>query len=304
MIISLVAIGFWALWNLLFLPLSVDHTPLCGSCHAVSRAYRTARLSAHKNVGCLACHRNQSVGGRLALDFRGVRNLAAAFGGASPHRQHVDNDACLTCHNKIAVGVVKTGKIKMSHREVVEAGWRCATCHGGAGHELGGAKSGLQRPSMDKCAGCHLSQPSLRACRTCHTGAPAPGGEKKPAALGALAHTKDWKTNHGAAPVGGCPICHKGTFCKSCHKVSLPHNKTSWSYEHGDVARADGKPCESCHKPEFCRDCHQTPMPHPADFGRGHGADKNSAKPLCFNCHLKYQCEACHSTHKTHRVMR
>ena len=300
---ALIAIGLYIFWSSVFLPVSADHTPLCGICHAPSQAYRSAYLSAHGEIGCLACHRSPGIGGLLASDFLGLHNLGSEFTRAPAQEQHVDNDACLVCHDRIMDEVTKTKNIRMSHREVIDAAWRCDDCHGNAGHTLPGIKTGLQNPSMDKCFGCHRAPAQLRRCGACHIGRIAKGAPNNISALGSAAHTKDWKSGqHGVAPQGSCPVCHDGAFCKSCHKISVPHDQTEWPYKHGRAALNNKKACDQCHRAKFCLDCHKTPMPHPAGYDRKHMSDKQSFSPACNNCHLGYECAACHRAHKTHRV--
>lgn len=300
---ALIAIGLYVFWSSIFLPLAADHTSLCGRCHATSRAYRNSYFSAHREIGCLACHRNPGIGGRLSADLRGLRNLSAGFGRSQPQEQFVDNDACLACHDEITDEVSKDRTVKMSHREVIDAGWRCGECHGNTGHKLGGIKGALQNPSMDKCFGCHLSQPRLRRCRACHIGSIPKGTPKNVAAMGSAAHVKDWKrSKHGQAEQDPCAVCHEGAFCKSCHKVSLPHSKANWPYQHSAAAKIDEQACHQCHRPQFCLDCHKVPMPHQNDYNRKHMTDPAGADTVCYNCHLKDQCEACHRAHKTHGV--
>lgn len=300
---TLIVIGLYIIWSSIVLPMSADHTSLCGRCHATAQAYKTAYFSAHRDIGCLACHRNPGIGGRLAADFRGLRNTVANYTKEPSNERRVENDACLACHDEIMDEVVEGKKIKMSHREVIDAGWRCGECHGATGHTLSGIKAKLQNPSMDKCFGCHLNETRLRKCGACHVGPIVKGAPKKTVSMGNAAHTADWRRRgHGQSSQELCSVCHERTFCKRCHKVSLPHPKGTWPYDHGAAAKIDEKPCMKCHGADFCLNCHRMPMPHEKDYNRRHMVGTAGIQAVCLTCHLQSQCEACHRAHKKHGV--
>ncbi|MCK4268043.1 MAG: hypothetical protein KAX16_04355 [Actinomycetia bacterium] len=293
-------VGLYLFWSLAVLPISADHTPVCGACHAPSAPYKTTGSSQHKDIGCLACHRDPGVGGLLTADIRGFRNLKSILFKNPAQEKFVANDACLSCHDKILDGIVKTKSIKMSHREVIDAGWRCGECHGVTGHKLSGLKTKIKSASMDKCFGCHLRKAALRECDVCHVGEIKKNGLKDPKAMGQLAHVENWtRGDHAFANNRQCPVCHKPDFCEACHEISLPHSKANWPYNHGSAAAFNPGNCNTCHKPEFCLNCHGVTMPHPPDFEKEHLAVIN--QETCFTCHFRTQCERCHATHKRHR---
>lgn len=301
---ALIAVGLYIFWSSIFLPLGADHTSICGQCHAVSTAYGSTLDSQHPDVGCLACHRNPSIGGRLSADFRAWRNLGSLMTDGVRQEKHVDNDACLACHDTVMDEATRSKKIKMSHREVIDAGWRCGECHGNTGHSLDKTKAKLQNPSMDKCFGCHASRAALRKCSLCHVDRPSE--EETPTdvrAMGTIAHGPGWnKQGHSLANQRTCNTCHEKTFCKKCHKIELPHSKESWPYQHGAFAALAPKSCPQCHKTQLCDDCHKIAMPHPPEYERGHLSESKSNNDICYNCHFRDQCEACHVAHLKHGV--
>jgi len=298
------AVGLYALWTLAVFPMAADHTPACGLCHAPRQAYSTAYGSAHEDVGCLACHRSPGLTGAVASDFRGWRNLASWAFRRPPRDYRVDNDSCLSCHDEVLNGITRSKELKMSHREVVDAGWRCAECHGETGHKLHPGKSTLQLASMDKCFGCHTAKKSLGRCRLCHYREIEDEKPDDPKTLGSVAHTTGWKSKrHGAADNSQCPVCHQGSFCRDCHGIDLPHPDDSWPLDHADVASTDGDACRRCHSRDFCSDCHGVPMPHTTDYLTEHMADVKKPS-VCENCHLRDECLACHDTHRLHEVRR
>lgn len=298
----LIAIGLYILWSAAILPFGVARSFICGSCHATSLAYRSSSRSKHKDIGCLACHRGPGIGGRVSTDLRAWRNLTASLIKRPPQEVHVANDNCLACHDNILDWVVVSKAIKMSHREVIDAGWRCGDCHGNTGHALPGAKAGLQNPTMDKCMRCHNASRRLRECALCHM---STVGRRAPAnrlTMGTVAHNGNWKTRgHGQADQKICVSCHEKESCGRCHKIDLPHPREDWPYEHSAEAKIDSARCRQCHRVSFCEDCHKVTMPHGADYERLHMTEK-TPEAVCLKCHFKDQCEACHRAHRTHKV--
>ena len=218
-----------------------------------------------------------------------------------PRERRVTNDACLVCHDEIMDDITTTKSIKMSHREVIDAGWQCGECHGNTGHALRGVKAKIQNPSMDKCFGCHQQRKKLKKCSTCHVGKIKSGAPEDPIKMGSAAHVADWNTEkHGQANNQFCRVCHETAFCKTCHKINLPHLKGSWPYQHSTAAVISPEACEQCHSNKFCFDCHKMTMPHPPSFGERHAVAK-ADDTVCFNCHFRDHCTACHRAHATHR---
>lgn len=295
------AVGLYLLLSLAVLPLLADHTKLCGSCHATRPAYQTAYGSEHAELGCLACHRSPGAGGAVSSDLRAGSNLYAWVFRLPPRDARVDNDACLKCHDFVLEGVQTTRKIRVKHREIIQAGARCADCHGETGHRLPRIKAAVQQGSMDKCFGCHSQSEALSRCRLCHRSAV----DRKPTsrkAMGSVAHDRGWGgARHGAPRSDICPICHDRAYCKKCHEIELPHPRDIWPGEHGKVAKEEGTDrCAGCHTRVFCDDCHSIRMPHPPRYAMNH-VDRLVSVPMCLTCHIRSECRACHDTHERHK---
>ncbi len=298
------AVGLYALWTLAVFPMAADHTPACAICHTPRQAYTSTYGSAHEDIGCLACHRSPGVAGAVASDVRGWTNLTSWVFRRPPRDFRVDNDSCLACHDVILDGVTRSKELKMSHREVIDTGWRCAECHGETGHSLAPGKSILQTASMDRCFGCHIASKSLGRCRLCHRRDVTKEKPDDPKTLGPIAHTTGWTDRHGTADNTQCPICHQGSFCRDCHGIDLPHPSNSWPEDHGEVALNDDRTCRRCHAKDFCSNCHAgVVIPHAGDYLTGHM--KTVKRPsACENCHVRKECLACHDSHTKHRARR
>jgi hypothetical protein len=294
--------------SIVVFPAFVNHTSFCGWCHAPRIAYQTATESTHKNLGCLQCHRYPGFGGFLATDAAGIRNLGLTIrgglvGSGLRDERRVDNNTCLACHDKVLYGLSRTKTVKMSHREVIDSGWRCVDCHGEAGHIIDRANKGqLQTASMDKCLDCHLSEPRLSRCGLCHIDQKiADKTPDNPTKSGILAHAGTWGGKKHAVPdAQTCRMCHEKAFCKTCHGVELPHSEDSWPATHGATAKQNADSCQACHGQNFCVSCHGIEMPHPPNYYQNHlnGVEN---KQDCVKCHSAFECLACHETHQKHK---
>lgn len=277
---------------------------LCSGCHETRQAYQSWTTFAHNEVNCADCHFEPGVGGFIFNQARALKSLKVKlFGQERNYRQTVTNDACLNCHDRVIYDLTVKKGIKMSHKEVIKAGWLCSQCHGSTAHELPSFKARLSWASEDKCWSCHQKKARLAKCSVCHQKVKKamPTNLRK---VGSLAHLNDWQDAHGAASAKVCANCHQSSFCQSCHGVPLPHS-TAWPRQHSKAAGSYGQLCYRCHQQQFCQDCHRVPMPHPQPFWPKHGLEaKINKESTCYRCHQEFMCTECHSSHqKTKRQL-
>ncbi len=161
---------------------------------------------------------------------------------------------------------------------------------GGKGCETG---SSYQHPPLQKG----------QACADCHDDGRTT--ETKP-----KGHSLDWERVHGQwiqqnglKSNSTCVICHKESWCTSCHQINKPRNHNEfWKLKgHGLMVGLDRSRCYACHRTDFCERCHAntTPMDHNAAWGPP--ADRH-----CLNCHFPLasvgaqRCAVCHTSAGIH----
>lgn len=298
-LIFLLVIASVYLFSAVLLPVSAKYTPLCGLCHATRSEFVSWKTSSHAENGCLDCHGEPGVGGKMMLLLKSGRNFIGTFSGGASVQARVSNDVCLNCHNNLLYDTVTKNGIHVSHREIIAAGWRCPECHASVGHRLSVATFLSGTPSMDKCFTCHKQGGADTGCNTCHKDKVG-GLPKNPKTVGLLAHTAGWSKRHGFDDQKTCRSCHQKSFCAGCHQIDLPHN-SNWPDEHGKAALSNQSACKTCHKKSFCVDCHQIEMPHPNPYN--HSQEKNKLKiTICWRCHNAPECDNCHKLHIAHKV--
>ena len=108
-----------------------------------------------------------------------------------------------------------------------------------------------------------------------------------------------------------CTYCHAGAqdtlpnskFCKSCHKLTMPHpidESSDQKYVHKEgfqKKQLSKSTCYRCHGPKFCNNCH-----HPAGaktakpWVRYHPVvvKKDGAAACLESCHKETFCSDCH----------
>jgi nitrate/TMAO reductase-like tetraheme cytochrome c subunit len=161
-------------------------------------------------------------------------------------------------------------------------------------HPAAIAKSG----STDQCMTCHKAD----FCAACHT-----ARKIVPASHNAGNWTRPPvpTKGHPAAATqspSSCEICHgsggpNAKFCKSCHKVDMPH-AGDYKTSHGPLVKRNKPPkavCQNCHTQYFCDSCHHKGSSRTVPWTKAHVAIvKKSGATACFECHQETFCSACH----------
>lgn len=274
-------------------------TSFCGTCHATRIEYATWQKSSHSIIGCRSCHYGKGIGGFVAMELKGFRNFMrwVTFQSKPPILASVDDRPCRNCHSRLEKRIVESNLIRMKHKEVMKAGWKCTNCHGSVGHQLRIAET--KRATMDKCFTCHDGKVAVSTCTSCHLSETNFTPERKRTS-GALAHLANWEKIHGLTDPSSCSNCHESEFCKRCHNTKVFHLR-DWPFLHGRVAKDESpKVCKRCHSQKFCFACHQISLPHPSKWSLKHskGAKiKGKGVSLCQRCHIKENCQECHLKH-------
>lgn len=284
-----------ALALLLFLaagPATLAAPRTCASCH--SAAYAKWQASPHAKVGCGSCHTDRAA----AL---GLGNSVGLLGdvthtGAGSNVLPVPNTGCLRCHPsaKLDATVLTSSGLRMSHRGLLAAGYRCVDCHADVAHSVPAARS--TRPTMSRCATCHNNEKVTGACTTCHAEAASKVQARQVDPEWSKTHGPDWKTLHGMGDLSTCTLCHARADCQKCHGLPMPHDD-AFVADHGTVAKQGVQVCLACHQQSFCDSCHGIQMPHPAGFLAAHPTVAKEPNAPCLRCHTQANCDDCHQAH-------
>lgn len=105
-----------------------------------------------------------------------------------------------------------------------------------------------------------------------------------------------------------CTFCHAGNkdtlanskFCKSCHKLDMPHPITDspQKFEHKkqfEEKKFTKKTCANCHAQRFCDACHHKQSVKGKDWMYYHpSVVRKDGAQGCYECHDETYCSHCH----------
>jgi predicted CXXCH cytochrome family protein len=277
-------------------PLTLMRPQTCRACHVPAVAYDSWRASSHASVPCQGCHTDRAslagVGNTVGLVSDAIQ--AARHGAVDP--VPVPDAACVSCHPDLQTQTAFVrGGLRMSHKGLAKADYRCTDCHVDAAH--GVSEYRLVKPTMSMCASCHNNDKVSGTCTICHV-----DGKSQDEARGSdpewsKTHGPNWRKTHGMGDLSTCVLCHDSAKCEKCHGMPLPHDQNFLPL-HGNYAVKSRERCRSCHRDTFCDSCHGMPMPHPVGFLATHSKSaKNDKDPLCGRCHILGTCTQCHESH-------
>jgi nitrate/TMAO reductase-like tetraheme cytochrome c subunit len=257
----------------------------CLGCHENSKEHQQLDASVHKEVHCLACHQEPGILGFITEKISRPNDSISFIEKSvtkrprSPVRANVTNSSCNKCHTVDKRSLI-SHTIRVSHREILEAGYKCTDCHNTVAHNK--AVPQPQYPTMEKCILCHDNKTASARCRLCHV----PDVGKKPRQV------MDYPKIHLEPPYD-CRGCHDIVKCNACHGLEMPHPR-DWNKKHPREGFANKQACWKCHDMKFCQECHSPmPWPHPDDFPSTHG--KAAEQPGSCGCHKRRVfCALCH----------
>ncbi len=278
----------------------------------------------------------------LGIIMQAGSGVAQDQSGKFPHKSHVEDEeiACLDCHSSAETSlsgsdnllpafevcsdchdpgeVPDPGKMnpvtayseKFAHAKHLQAGQKCADCHGNITEDLPRAMYSL--PTMVGCMDCHEQKRVSTDCAVCHT---------ELENLRPISHAADFMHNHADlarleinAISGGknCQTCHKVEYCQDCHEGENLDRLThplNYEFTHSLNALGKERECAACHtERQFCVDCHADnqvlPYNHtagwanriPNDGGR-HRLEAQNDLDYCMSCHeqdAEQVCQKCH----------
>ena len=261
----------------------------CKTCHEMRPEHESWKKNSHANVTCLACHQKPGPIGWADIKIRISRMalLKTAKRYEKPITTTVNDVSCNQCHDPTRRKTVRNYGIKMSHKEPLEAGFRCTDCHNTAGH--GKNVVGAHYPSMNDCIQCHTGEKISTDCNLCHT---------KDVGTKPRAQSADYPKVHLAPPTN-CRGCHSIEPCTDCHGLEMPHPQNFREPEvHAKLAAFERKKtCQKCHDDQMCDRCHRFPGHNEASWRVEHGPKaQGEFKAGCLNCHNRSRdfCGLCH----------
>jgi cytochrome c5/nitrate/TMAO reductase-like tetraheme cytochrome c subunit len=137
----------------------------CLSCHAVGdipdRGVESVVHPGFDEVTCVDCHAKPG-----QIVFEGYVK------GFMAEEERVSSN-CIRCHSTVLDKTDTAGfqynplSIEINHKEHLERGATCISCHANVAHDLSEVQT--NRPTMESCYSCH--SPTTTSCMQCHSGA-------------------------------------------------------------------------------------------------------------------------------------
>ncbi len=162
-VMLLAGISFW--WT--------SQPSFCARCHVMEPFIAAWEESPHREVNCERCHLKPGffgcLGGKIGslqvvMDYVRGEYKDWSFNAA------VTNASCLQCHESILDANIHTESIEVSHRNIVEAGGKCMSCHSTVAHGEAVPVGSETHPSMAACLRCHNDEVAPLRCGLCHVG--------------------------------------------------------------------------------------------------------------------------------------
>lgn len=278
-------------------PFTATGSKPCAGCHGIAPYVERWEAGAHASVGCWDCHSSGGVLGAFEAGARGVARPIAR--GAAARPGGISSSRCLRCHDEIAEKIVSKGRLRVSHKEMIDAGMSCLLCHAATAHGEGAIRpvvSGARiatpvKSRMSRCLVCHDGRQAPSACDTCHAEEPLDS---------AASSSSDPQT----PLVPKCRGCHQPSTdqkCIDCHGLELPH-PAEFFRQHAGLSQNNPVLCAKCHELASSQvgcGCHTDTNLHGTysqwfpQHGQAARATNNGAG--C-NCHGQDFCGKCHDS--------
>lgn len=281
-------------------------TEFCERCHVMKPTIISWKKSTHNKTPCLACHMKSGATGYLSAQFKGLDYAITFLKNRVPKRltSEVDSSNCMSCHSSLRKKTVTSKSVRISHKELIAAGYRCVDCHTNTGH----AKPAVtpRYSGMSACLPCHDGKKASNNCKICHANE-----------VGVAMRKLEYfgKVSFDESLFSNCRRCHVNEDkCIKCHGVELPH-PAGWAPEAKDLPPEENGPilhakaaafekkklCWKCHTESNCSDCHGL-SGHSPSWKQGHHSSSEAVsnpanlERSCMSCHNKVTqfCVLCH----------
>jgi len=194
LVASIGLMGFAAAGVLLFSAASfwwTSQPAFCGRCHVMTPYVQAWEQSPHQDVNCESCHLTPGFFGFLGGKIAGLQVVMNYIRGEYHDYSFsaaVSNGSCLQCHESILERNVHRDGIAVSHKNIIDMGGKCVSCHSTVAHGSAVPPGSATHPTMDKCLVCHNDEIAPLQCSLCHIGrqpdAAEPPGSTSAAAPG------------------------------------------------------------------------------------------------------------------------
>ena len=151
----------------------------CAKCHPMQKFVDAWEEGPHSEVNCEECHVTPGlfgfIGGKIA-GLQVVMNYVRGTYEDYSFNAAVGNAACLKCHEGImgeTIHSTDTG-ILVSHKDIIETGGKCMSCHSTVGHGDAVPFGSQTHPTMATCLTCHDDRIAPLDCDLCHVGKKPP----------------------------------------------------------------------------------------------------------------------------------
>lgn len=146
----------------------------CDKCHVMNKYVDAWEGSSHADANCEHCHLNPGLfsflGGKIS-SLQVVANYVTGNYEDYSFNASVTNAACLECHESILEETIRNPEsgIIVSHREIIESGGKCMSCHSTVAHGDTVPVGSATYPTMQTCLVCHDDETApVSDCLVCH----------------------------------------------------------------------------------------------------------------------------------------
>ncbi|WP_147534114.1 cytochrome c3 family protein [Bacillus marasmi] len=271
---------FIAMLGTVYGAIEATSTPsFCKACHEMGPEHITFEASAHSEISCVQCHVNPGMVNTMVHKVYALKEVYYHIvGPPDPIAQTdaVENVNCVQCHSENRL-VTATGDLKVNHKEHIDEGIPCITCHSGVAHAKVVERGLNTQENLDKWTpevaeklmGKEYMAPNMGTCIDCHNQV---NQGKKP--WEDIAYSLP-ESNHGK---------------KEEHKAEAAEVKESHKKTQDIILQAVGKQANDEVKLSMeCKTCHteiDTPKTHQtADWNQNHGSNAVEEFDKCINCH-------------------
>ena len=154
----------------------------CARCHPMQEFVAAWEDSTHADVNCEKCHLTPGLFGFLGGKIAGlqvVMNYARGRFEDYSFNAVVGNASCLQCHENVMSKNVHADSsvgVLVSHKNIVESGGKCISCHSTVGHPAAIPAGAQTHPTMATCVQCHNDETAPLRCNLCHVNRNPPTG--------------------------------------------------------------------------------------------------------------------------------
>lgn len=299
---------------------SCHETKFCVDCHTGKRVFpvshKTSFWTKPKFPGALTAYGSKPAepSAKHALDAQKSMESCEVCHGSGG----IKASFCRGCHK---VDLPHAEEFKTNHvgskknsKPCVQChSWKelCSNCHH-VGASLTKPWTVVHGPAVNKnsAASCVEKCHKKDDCVKCHIARKVIPASHKPAKFTRDASSK--RAIHAELykkDAGVCTYCHAGEpaalpnskFCKSCHKLEMPHElkeDDKQKFPHKEAFKKkqyNKKQCANCHATAMCDSCHHKAAVKGKPWITGHPVEvrKNGVLP-CFDCHAQTSCANCH----------